>query len=189
MDLWRCQLWTELEELERVRLHLSEVTDKLDALDGSDTGIRRLQTTPGVGPRLAETVVAVLDDPHRFQNAKQVGSYVGLTPRQFESDQMSHQGRISKKGNALLRALLVEVSWLALRHNAWARETYERVLRGDPSRKKVAIVAVARKLLVRCWVMWRDETPWSPPAGSGPDTGPPEETRATSRKDFYTEAA
>jgi len=52
-----------------------------------------------------------------------------------------------------MRALLIEVSWVALRYNAWARETYERVLRGDPSRKKVVIVAVARKLLVRCWAM------------------------------------
>jgi len=81
MDLWRCHLWTELEELEMVHLHLSEVTAKQDALAASDTQIQRLQTAPGVGPRLAETVVAVLDDPHRFASVKEVGSYAGLTDR------------------------------------------------------------------------------------------------------------
>ena len=64
------------------------------------------------------------------------------------------------QGNKLFRALLVEVSWLGLRHNVWMRETYERLLRGSPSRKKIAITAVARKLLVRCWAMLRDERPW-----------------------------
>jgi len=74
-----------------------------------------------------ETVVAVLDDPHRFKNGQQVGSYVGLTPRQFQSGQMDRQGKISGKGDTLLRALLVEVSWMALRHNDWAKAFYERV--------------------------------------------------------------
>ena len=73
---------------------------------------------------------------------------------------MDRQGRISGQGNRLLRALLVEVSWLGLRYNSWMRETYHRLLRGSPSRKKIAITAVARKLLVRCWAMLRDEQPW-----------------------------
>ncbi len=104
--------------------------------------------------------MACLDDPKRFQNSKQVGSYAGLTPRQYQSGQTDHQGRISKEGNKLLRSLLVEVSWLSLRYNPWARDTYQRLLRGSPSRKKIAITALARKLVVRCWVMLRDEEDW-----------------------------
>ena len=73
---------------------------------------------------------------------------------------MDRQGGISGQGNKLLRALLVEVSWLGLQHNSWMRKTYDRLLRGSPSRKKIAITAVARKLLVRCWAMLRDEQPW-----------------------------
>jgi len=73
---------------------------------------------------------------------------------------MDRQGKISGQGNKLLRALLVEISWLGLRHNSWLRRTYQRLLRGSPSRKKIAITAVARKLLVRCWVMLRDGQPW-----------------------------
>ena len=89
-----------------------------------------------------------------------VGSYVGLTPRQYQSGSMDRQGKISGQGNKLLRALLVEISWLGLRHNSWLRRTYQRLLRGSPSRKKIAITAVARKLLVRCWAMLRDGQPW-----------------------------
>jgi transposase len=178
--LWRGQLWVELDQLDSVSTHLAEVTAKLDALGQSDARTQCLQTIPGVGPRLAETVVAILDDPHRFKSGKQVGSYAGLTPRQFQSGQMDRQGKISGKGDTLLRALLVEVSWLSLRHNDWTKEVYERVLRGDPSRKKVAIVAVARKFLVRCWAMLRDGTDWSPP---------PLKQAKPDRKAFYERVA
>ena len=122
--------------------------------------MRRLQTIPGVGPRLSETVVAFLDDPNRFHNGKHVGSYVGLTPKQYQSGQMERQGRISGQGNKLLRNLLVEASWVSLRYNPWASATYNRLLRGSPSRKKIAITALARKLVVKCWAMLRDEEDW-----------------------------
>jgi hypothetical protein len=59
-----------------------------------------------------------------------------------------------------VRSLLVEVAWCALRHNPWARETYQRISGGKKSRKKIAIVAVGRKLLVRCWAMLRDQSAW-----------------------------
>ena len=59
-----------------------------------------------------------------------------------------------------MRALLVEVAWCALRHNPWARETYQRISGGKKSRKKIAVVAVGRKLLVRCWAMLRKQTKW-----------------------------
>jgi len=121
-----------------------------------------LRTIPGVGPRLAEIAVAMLDDPRRFRSAKQVGSYVGLTPRQFQSGDQDRQGRISHMGNNLLRALLVEVGWVGLRYNPWMRDVYERVRRGSPVRKKQAIVAVARRLIVRCWAILWDGTPWDP---------------------------
>ena len=125
-----------------------------------DRIVFEMGSATGIGPRLAEAVVAFLDEPNRFKNGKQVGSYVGLTPRQYQSGEMNHQGKISGQDNKLLRALLVEVSWLGLRHNPWMLKTYERILRGSASRKKIAITAVARKLLVRCWAMMRDEQDW-----------------------------
>ena len=150
----------ELQVLQSTASCLSKVTSKLDEQGKKDKQIQRLRTAVGVGPRLAEVIVAFIDDPERFATGKQVGCYAGLTPRQYQSGSMDRQGRISGQGNRLLRALLIEVSWLGLRHNSWMRETYNRILRGSPSRKKIAITAVARKLLVRCWAMLRDEQNW-----------------------------
>jgi len=158
--LWRGQLWMELLQLEHIEHALAEVTSALDALGKENTSVRRLQSIPGVGPRLSEAIVAYLDNPERFANGKQVGSYAGLTPKQYQSGSMDRQGRISGCGNVLLRSLLVEVSWSGIRYNRWMRETYKRILRGSPSRKKIAITAVARKLLVRCWAMLRDKQVW-----------------------------
>ena len=159
-NLWRGQLYVELEMLKAAESCLSEVTSALDKRGKDDEQVRRLRTIPGVGSRLAETIVAFIDEPGRFSSGKQVGCYAGLTPKQYQSGSMDRQGRISGQGNKLLRALLVEVSWLGLRHNVWMRDTYKRLLRGSPSRKKIAITAVARKLLVRCWAMLRDEQDW-----------------------------
>jgi hypothetical protein len=60
----------------------------------------------------------------------------------------------------VVRALLVEASWAGLRYNPWMREVYQRVKRGSKARRKIAIVAVSRRLAVRCWAMLRDEAPW-----------------------------
>jgi transposase len=137
-----------------------DVTCKLDKLAESDCQIKLLRTAVGVGPRLSETIVAFLDEPQRFKNSKQVGSYVGLTPRQYQSGSMDRQGKISGQGNKLLRSLPVEISWLELQYNSWLRRTYQRLLRGSPSHKKIAITALARKLLVSCRAMLRDGQPW-----------------------------
>jgi transposase len=162
LELWRGQLGEELGALNEIESRLSRVEGRLDALARTDDRIRRLRTIPCVGPRTAEMLVAVLDDPHRFKTGKQVGSYVGLVPRQYQSGQMDRQGRISKQGNRRLRSLLVEVSWLALRYNPQLSAIYHRLCRGTRSRRKIAIVAVARRLLVIAWAMLRDGTDWSP---------------------------
>jgi transposase len=84
---------------------------------------------------------------------------VGLVPRQYQSGERDQRGRITKRGPALLRKLLVECGWVMLRYNAWARAVYQRLCRGK-TRKKQAIVALARKLVVRLWAMLRDGAPW-----------------------------
>jgi len=162
-DLWRGQLHVELQALEQLKVLTDQVEEKLAILAYQDKRVRQLRTIPGVGPRLAEVVVATIDDPHRFKNGKQVGSYAGLTPRQYESGTMSRQGKISGQGNKLLRALLVEVSWLMRRYNGYLRGVFDRVCRGSKTRRKIAVVATARRLLVICWAMLRDGTCWREP--------------------------
>ena len=159
-ELWRGELWMELQAFDAIELLIESMEGKLDQLAASSKRCWLLQTIPGVGPRLAEIVVAMIDDPKRFHNAKEVGAYVGLVPRQYQSGDSDRRGHISRQGNGLLRAMLVEISWIGLRFNTWMRDVYEQVHRGSPSRKKIAIVAVARRLLIRCWAMLRDQTPW-----------------------------
>ncbi len=144
---------------------VAELEGMLDEIAEADPRTARLQSPRGVGPRGAEAVVAWIDDPKRFRSAKQVSCYVGLSPRPNQSGSSDRTSRISGAGPKRLRTVLVEVAWTMLRWNEWAREVYERALRGSPSRKKQAIVAVARRLLVRLWAMLRDGTEWDPGHG------------------------
>ena len=117
-----------------------------------------LRTIPGVGPRTAEMVAAYLDDPHRFANARQVSAYAGLVPRQFQSGTIDHKGRITKRGPAYLRKILVECTWTMRRYNSWGAGVVERITRGQKPLKS-AVVALARKLSVPCWAMLRKGQP------------------------------
>ena len=155
-ELWRGRLHVELGMFLSVSKAIKKLEKKLDSLAASDARIQKLQTIGGVGPRLSETIVTFLDAPRRFKNIKQVGSYAGLAPRQYQSGQIERQGRTSGQGNKILRNLLIEICWMSLRVNPWTRATYRRLLRGSSSRRKIAITALARQLLVKCWIMLRD---------------------------------
>lgn len=164
--LWQGQLHVELQALGQIQPLIDQVEYKLEVLAQADARVERLRTIPGVGPRLAEVVVAMIDDPKRFKNAKQVGAYAGLVPKQYESGTMSRQGKITGQGNKLLRALLVEVSWLMRRYNSHFQAVFDRVCRDSKTRRKIAVIAVARRLLICCWAMLRDGTDWQAPSPS-----------------------
>ena len=158
-NLWRGQLYSELQQYAALQEQLTNVTAKLDAINKQKDAVSLLQTVPGVGPRTAEAIVAVIDNPHRFKSCRQVCNYVGFTPRRYQSGEMDRTGRISKRGNPLLRMLLVQAGWASLRYD-WARRIYQRIGRGSVKRRKIAIIAVARHILMRCWAMLRDNKPW-----------------------------
>jgi transposase len=162
-ELWRGLVHLALSEYRGLVERIGEVEGKLDALAAGDTGTQLLQSIPGVGPRTAEAVSAYLGDAGRFASAKQVGAYAGLVPSQYQSGVTDRRGRITRRGPRLLRKLLVECAWCCLRYNAWARGVYLRLSRGGVSRKKPAVVALARKLLVVCWAMLRSGQPWREP--------------------------
>src|SRR5262249_37919249 len=138
---------------------IDQAEARLDEMGQADERVRRLRTIPGVGPRTAEVVVAYLDDAKRFGSGKEVSAYAGLVPRQHQSGECDRRGRITRRGPGLLRKLLVECAWVMLGYNGWARQQYQRLNRGG-ARKKQAVVALARKLLVRCWAMLRDGRDW-----------------------------
>jgi transposase len=166
-ELWRGLLELALTELAQIESLVAVTESKLDAQAQADPATQLLRTIPGVGPRTAETVAVHLDNPKRFRKGKQVSAYAGLVPRQYQSGEMDRRGRITKRGPAILRKLLVECAWAMLRYNAWARTTWMRLTRNGSTRKKPAIVALARRLLVRCWAMLRDGTPWRTEPASG----------------------
>lgn len=167
-ELWRGELHVEWQNLQQMDKALMEVEQKLAELAAADVRCRRLQTAPSVGPRLSEMVVALVDDPKRFKSGKEIGAYAGLTPRQWQSGLSDRQGHISRAGNAILRKLLVQVAWIGVRNKTWMLEVFERVKRGSDKRKKVAITAVARRLLIRLWAMLRDGVDWCADSSQSP---------------------
>jgi transposase len=177
-ELWRGLLELALTEYRQVCELVAQAEVRLDAMGKQSAEVILLETVPGIGPRTAETVAAYLNDAARFKTAKQVSAYSGMVPRQHQSGEMDRRGRITKRGPALLRKMLVECAWCMLRYNAWARGIYQRLTGGGQRRKKQAIVALARKILVRCWAMLRDQKPWrDPQTGAKPKLPPSKQRR------------
>ncbi len=155
----------EIEPLLAVMDHLDTqiaLADRqLATLANEEGEIRRLCTVPGVGPVTATSVVATLDTAERFRGAHQVAAYLGLVPRERSSGEKQHKGRITKSGNNRTRYLLVEAAWVLLSRvkqaraqplQAWAERIAAR--RG----KRVAVVALARRLAGILYAMMRDGT-------------------------------
>jgi len=146
-ELWRMQLCNLLDELALAENQINSVTNYLDGYLSKNPGGKLLMSIPGVGPRTAEAVLAYTDDVRRFSNYKQYCSYFGVTPKLDESGSMRRIGHISKHGPSVARWAICESSWIAIRYSKGLRAFYERVMGGQKSRKKIAVVAVARKLL------------------------------------------
>jgi transposase len=113
----------------------------------------RLMTHPGVGPVTALAFVLTLGDPHRFSCGRKVASYLGLIPAEDSSGGRQRLGHLTKQGNALLRSLLVEAGHSAAEKEPELKRCYRRL--AMKKNRAIAAVAVARKLAVRLWWMWR----------------------------------
>ena len=192
-ELWRGLLELALTEYRQVSELVAQAETRLDALGQHNADVILLETAPGLGPRTAEVVAAYLNDAARFKTGKQVSAYSGMVPRQHQSGEMDRRGRITKRGPALLRKTVVECAWCMVRYNAWARGIYQRLTGGGQRRKKQAIVALARKILVRCWAMLRDKKPWHGPQTRPKSPIPPSKLRrqaeAQRRRQEKTQAA
>ena len=161
-ELWRGQLDLELTQLDALSQQIADAEKRLGVIAANHKGIQRLQTIPGVGPRTAEVIVTALDDVHRFKNARQVSSYIGLVPRQYQSGETDRNGRITKRGSQILRTILLECAWVSVQYNDWSRATYERIHGGQKTRRKKAAIALARKIAVVSWAMLKNKTDWDP---------------------------
>ena len=125
-----------------------------------DPVCRRLMTAPGVGPVVALTYRAAVDQPQRFLHSKAVGASAGLTPKRVQSGESDYDVGISKTGDVMLRTMLYEAAQSMLTNSAarwsWLRAWGLRVAQRRGMRR--AVVAVARRLAVILHRMWVDET-------------------------------
>jgi transposase len=132
----------------------------LDSLARRDKRLGRLMSVPGVGSITAAAFLSVVDDAARFRNARQLAAYAGLVPREYSSGEKSKKGSITKAGQGQLRSLLVQAALRirrmksdAVMHlRAWCEKIADR--RG----KKIAVVALARRLATILFAILRDGT-------------------------------
>jgi transposase len=143
-----------LELLDRMNPTIEELTRAIEREARKRTEVARLMTHPGVGPITALAFSLIIGTPKRFGCGKQIGSYVGLIPAEDSSAGHQRLGRITKQGSALLRFLLVEAAQAAVRCDAdWRQRYMHLAMRRQPN---IAKVAMARRLGVRLYWMWRN---------------------------------
>ena len=150
----------ELDVIELLNAQIEEVKASRDALLAAARAtasppapVAMLLGLKGVGPGFAGALWSEGLFRH-FDNRRQVAAYAGLAPTPWQSGRVDHEQGVSKAGNPRLRAVIVEMAWLWLRHqpdSALARWYRDRVRRDGGRMRKVAVVALARKLLVALW--------------------------------------
>lgn len=136
------------EEWKHLTNKIKEIEEQLKNQAERDQDIRRIyESVPGIGLVHGRQLANELGDMSQFHNEKQLFSYTGLTPSEFSSGEHVRQGHISRQGRSVLRHILVEASWLAIKKDPELQEVYENI----SSRKggKRAIVGVARRLVGR----------------------------------------
>jgi len=148
-----------LKYLDLCEGRITELEQQMKEESAGDEQIERLQSIPGVGPKTAFAFVAHVA-AERFENASQVSNYLGLVPRVYISGETVRYGRITKRGNGYLRALLVQAAWAAVlsKNGGKLKERYEYMTKEKSKSKKTAIVAIARRLAEEMYVLMRDGT-------------------------------
>ena len=158
------QLQPLLRVMTLVNQEIAEADRVLERKAKAEPVVLRLQSVPQVGPITALAFVAALDDVHRFRNAHQVESYLGLVPRERSSGEHQVRGRITKTGDKRVRWLLVECAWGIQRNQKTSLQALQKWTARVGSRRgrTVAAVALARRLAGILYAMWRDEVPYDP---------------------------
>lgn len=134
------------EEVEKFKKLLQEQADQ-------DPFEERYRSIPGIGRTTSRTLSTELGNMSQFLNERQLFSFVGLTPSEKSSGETSYKGHITKQGNALLRKILVQSAWAAVRRDPWMAKEFMRL--AHKLGKRRAIVAIARKLIGKARALFR----------------------------------
>jgi len=197
--LWGCKHMAWLKAISRKssprspllgssRLTLASLLRRLESTQKEirtlDGHIKELAETPryatlakelirlnGVGLMTAMVFLTEIGDPRRFRNRKQLAGFLGIVPRSHESGKMDDcKGHITRQGPGRVRGILCQATWAAVRTDAYLKAVHRRIAKRNPRKRKIAIVAIMRRLALRMWhVMqehWPEETPAAEPAAS-----------------------
>lgn len=141
------------DEITRVKKTIAEIVQNNECLHQQ---VELLVSINGIGERTAWSILAYIGDINFFSNSKQVASYAGLTPKLIQSGTSINKSSLSKLGHKRLRKSLYMPALVAIRFNPVLKNVYERLVsNGKP--KKVAIVAVMRKLLILSYGVLKSE--------------------------------
>lgn len=160
----------QLRGIESLTVEIKDADKDLEARAKASDVCRRLMTVPGVGAQTALRYVAAIDDVSRFKKPAELESYLGLTPGEDSSSERKRRTSITKAGSSAVRWLLVEACWVMRNSRPndpmviWADRIAKR--RG----KRIAIIAMARKLAGVLYAMWRDETTYNPSKSADAET-------------------
>lgn len=148
--------------LKALEKEIKSLEDRLTELvkEHQQIQLTLLKTIPGMGVKTALMLIVMSDGFNRFENAKQLCSYAGITPTIRESgSSVRGRSRISKMGNKKLRNLLFMCSFSACKHNKGCRDIYERITSKGKS-KKLALIAVCNKLLKQAFAIAKSGLPY-----------------------------
>jgi transposase len=160
-----------LEVLDRLNPTIRELTQAIEQEAERCPEAQRLTTHPGVGSLTALAFVLIIGEADRFRCGKQIASYLGLVPAEDSSGERRRLGHISKQGNSLLRFLLVEAAQVTVRSDPrWRNQFFHLAMRRG---RKIAKVAMARRLAVRLYWMWRRGWDYEQLEHFGSHAGPP----------------
>jgi transposase len=142
-----------LELLDRLNPTIAELSQAIEREVEKYPEAQLLMTHPGVGALTALAFVLLIGDANRFSCGKQIASYLGLVPSEESSGDRRRLGHISKQGNSLLRFLLVEAAQVTARTDPqWRGKYFHLAMRRG---RKIAKVAMARRLAIALFWMWR----------------------------------
>ena len=168
-------LLAQLRALEAEAKHLDEHLRALAKTERHAAAVKRMTSVKGVGMLTALTFRLELGDPHRFANRREVASYCGLVPTQSESGETTdRKGHITHQGPPRIRRVLCQSAHVWVRWDPAAQATYERlVARNAKKRKKIALVAMMRRLGIRLWHLSKGDGLPEAPQAATPSPGVP----------------
>jgi transposase len=152
----------QLDQIDGLHQQIMQATKELEEQACKMDIVQRLRSIPGIGVITGLSFVSTIDTIERFADAHRLQSYLGLTPGEKSSSLTTRRTSITKAGSSRLRSLLVESSWTLYRNRpndpliVWAKAIEKR--RG----RKIAIIALARKLAGVCYYVWKNNTMYNP---------------------------